>query len=248
MDTIAHDAVVDSETWLQVGCHSLRSRLLVGIEQYTDAESARIVLEAAEADVLIITYDLDNTRSSLLLSDLDQEIHLDRYVQIGTTSFATSADVAVRTAHRLREWLGIDVIKLDVRTLANAPDTEATMKAAKQLLRDGFTLLPFILPEPDTARAFEDLGCAAIRLMASPVASYQGIVHPEAIRRSIEHLAVPAIIEGGIGSPTHAVRAFELGAAAVLVNTLIARSKDPAGMAAALRHAVLAGRLASGSR
>jgi thiazole synthase len=248
MNTSMRDCLTDVKPWLMAGGQSIRSRLLVGIEQYADPELVRAVLEAADADLFIITYDLQNTRSSLLLSDIDQAFDIDKYVLAGTTSFAVSADMAVKTARQLRDRFGINLIKLDVRDAANMPDTAATVDAAIELARDGFVLLPFIPPDRQTARRLEDLGCAAIRLMASPVGSYLGISDPDAMLRCIEQLTVPVIIEGGIGSPAHVAHAMELGATAVLVNTLIARAADPAGMATALRYAVLAGDLGVRSR
>jgi thiazole synthase len=238
-------AVLTDEPWLEAGPHRLVSRLLVGIEQYTSPSLVGEVLEASGADVFITTYDLEQTRPSLLLADLDQTVELSRYAWIGTTSFAFSADAAVRTAHHLRDALGLEVIKLDVRDGGNLPDPAATIRAARQLLADGFCVLPFVLPDIPTALALQDLGCPALRLMASPVASYRGIIDPAAMRRCIEAVSVPAIAEGGLGSPAHVVQAMELGAAAVLVNTLVARAHHPVTMAAAVRHATLAGHLAA---
>jgi thiazole synthase len=243
-----HDEVFGLEPWLRTGRCALRSRLLVGIEQYTDPALVGAVLEAAGAEVFIVTCDQSGSRASLLLSDLDEAVDLDRYVQVGTTSFATTADAAVRTAHQLRDAFGIDVIKLDVRDGANMPDTEATVLAARRLLADGFVLLPFIIADVGAARELEDLGCAALRLLGSEVGGYQGISDPGVISRCVERLTIPVVVEGGIGSPAHVIQAFELGASAVLVNTMIAGAADPAGMAGALQLAVLSGGLATRSR
>ncbi|MGQ4487834.1 thiamine biosynthesis protein ThiG [Streptomyces sp. 372A] len=241
MTSALHSPVGIDDPWLNIGKHQLVSRLLLGIEQYTDPTLVAKVLEASGTDVFITTYDLEQTRGSLLLDDLDQKIELSRYAWIGTTSFAYSADVAVRTAHHLRATLGLDVIKLDVRDAGNGPDSAATIVAARQLLADGFSIMPFVHPDIHTALELQDMGCSAIRLMASPVGSYRGISDPEAMRRCIDALSVPAVVEGGIGSPTHVAEAMELGAAAVLVNTLVAQAEDPVAMAAAVRQAVSAG-------
>ncbi len=243
-----HDEVFGTAPWLEVGGRALTSRLLLGIEQYTSPELVGQVLDAAGADVFITTFDLEHTRSSLLLMDLDEHVELDRYTWIGTTSFAHSAEAAVETARQLRDRLGLNVIKLDVRDEDNLPDTSGTILAAKQLLSDGFSVLPFVLPERDTVRSLEELGCSAIRLMASPVASYRGIADPAAIERCVGAMTVPAVVEGGLGSPRHVVEAMELGASAVLVNTLVARAPDPVAMAAAVKHALLAGGLSSLAR
>jgi thiazole synthase len=241
----AHLAVIAGEPWLQAGPHRLVSRVLLGIEQYTSASLVGKVLDASGADVFITTYDLEQSRTSLLLADLDREVELSRYAWIGTTSFACSADAAVRTAHYLRDALDIMVIKLDVRDQNKLPDPGATVAAARQLLAEDFCVLPFVPPDVQVALVLQDLGCAALRLMASPVGSYRGITDPAAMRRCIEAASVPVIVEGGIGSPAHIVQAMELGATAVLVNTLVAQAKDPVAMAAAVRHAVLAGSLAA---
>lgn len=238
-------AIDRTDPWLRIGDREFRSRLLLGVEQYTEPGLVRAVLEGSGADVFITTYDLEQTRSSLLLSDLDREMDLDRYLWIGTTSFSHSAADAVATARQLRSTLGLDIIKLDVRDATNMPDAAATVTAARELLADGFSLLPFILPDVTTARTLTDMGCSALRLMAAPVASYRGIEDPTALSECIEAVDVPTVIEGGLGSPADVVRAFELGADAVLVNTLVARAADPVRMAQAVRHATAAGCLVS---
>lgn len=235
--------VFGPDPWLRIGERELHCRLLVGVEQYSDAALVGEVLDGAGADVFITTYDLEQTRSSLLLSDLDNAVDLDRFTWIGTTSFSHSAADAVQTARQLRSTLGLDIIKLDVRGESNLPDAEATIVAAKELLNDGFSLLPFILPEIATARVLEGMGCSALRLMAAPVASYRGIVAPDELQACIDAVGVPTVVEGGLGSPADVTRAFELGADAVLVNTMVARAPDPVRMARAVRHAALAGGL-----
>lgn len=237
------DASVTAEPWLVVGDRQFRSRLIVGIEQYESPEFIRRVLEATAADVFITTLDPDNRRASVLLSDLDGEMDLDKYIWIGTTSFARTADSALLTVQILNDRYGIDIIKLDVRTPDNRPDNAATITVAEQLIRDGLTVLPFILPNPDDARRLEDIGCAAIRLMAAPVASGWGITDPEPLRTIIGRSGIPVVVEGGLATATHASEAMELGASAVLVNTALVRAADPLRMAEAMKHAINAGRL-----
>jgi thiazole synthase len=232
-----------SQPWLRIGQRQFHSRLLLGVEQYTEPALVRDVLAASGADVFITTYDLERTRSSLLLSDLDREIDLDTLTWIGTTSFSHSAVDAVGTARQLRATLGLDIIKLDVRDGDNRPDAQATILAAKELLNDGFSLLPFLLPDIDNARVLEGMGCSALRLMAAPVGSYRGLVEPERLRACIDAVDIPTVVEGGLGSPADVTRAFELGADAVLVNTLVARATDPVRMARAVRYGALAGGL-----
>jgi thiazole synthase len=232
------------EPWLEIGEAKLRSRLIVGIEQYDSVTVVRDVLEATGADVFITTVDPDNRKSSLLLSDLDAILPLDRFVWIGTTSFSRSKESALRTAEILRDSLGISILKLDVRGENNVPDNRQTIEAAYALRDQGMELMPFILPDLATAQELEKAGCAALRVMAAPVASGQGVPNPAPIREIIEQSGIPVIVEGGLGSAKHVALAMEMGAAATLVNTALVRARDPLKMAVAMRHAATAGRLA----
>lgn len=241
--TYAENTMVDSP-WLEVGDAKFRSRLIVGIEQYDDVEVVRDVLETTGADVFITTVDPDSRRSSLLLSDLDQVLPLDRFIWIGTTSFSRSKDSALRTARILRDSLQIGILKLDVRGDDNMPDNRETIEAAYELRSEGMELMPFILPDLHAVRMLEDAGCAALRVMASPVASGRGIVDPTSVRSVIDATELPVIVEGGLGSAKHVALAMELGAAATLVNTALVKANDPLKMAAAMRQAAIAGRLA----
>jgi thiazole synthase len=236
-------AAAPEEAWLKIGDHEFRSRVIVGIEQYDSVPLVRDVLNASGADVFITTVDPDNRRSSLLLMDLDNELPLDRFTWIGTTSFARSKERAVRTARIIRESLGIDILKLDVRGDDNMPDNAQTIEAARELRATGMELMPFILPDLRTAAALEELGCAALRVMASPVASGRGIPEPDLIRAVIDQSGIPVIVEGGLGSANHVALAMELGAAAALVNTALVRAQSPLKMATAMRQAAVAGRL-----
>lgn len=232
------------EPWLEVGGKKFRSRLIVGIEQYDSVTVVRDILAATGADVFITTIDPESRRSSLLLSDLDEVIALDDFVWVGTTSFSRTKQSAIDTARMLRGSLGITILKLDVRGADNTPDNRATIEAAHELRAEGMELLPFILPDLDTARELEDAGCAALRVMASPVASGRGILDPDLMGTIIEQCSIPVVVEGGLGSAKHVALAMELGAAATLINTALVRARDPLRMAVAMRHAATAGRLA----
>jgi thiazole synthase len=235
---------VTEEPWLVLDGQTFRSRLIVGIEQYESVTQVRRVLQASGCDVFITTIDLDQRRSSLLLADLADELPLDEFCWIGTTSFARSADSAMKTARMLRDSYGINIIKLDVRSEDNLPDNAATIKVAEILRAEGMQLLPFILPDTGDAWALEQLGCAALRVMAAPVASGLGITRPRELREVIESTALPVVIEGGLGAAHHVTMAMELGATAVLVNTALVKASRPALLAASMRQAVQAGRLA----
>lgn len=247
--TAVHSNVLDDNLsratpWLKLQDCAFHSRLIIGIEQYTSAVLVGAVLDAAGSDVFITTLDLEQARPSLLLSDVADVLEIARFVRVGTTSFATSREVAVHTARLLRSSCRIEIVKLDVRPHDNLPDNVATIDAAAELLADGFEVLPFIIPDPESARRLQHLGCAAIRIMASPVGSAQGIADERAVRESIGAVTIPVIVEGGLALPSHAARAIELGADAVLVNTAIVKAANPAAMAAAMRRAVAAGIMA----
>jgi thiazole synthase len=232
---------VQDEPWLVLGEEKFRSRLLVGIEQYESPPVVRRVLEASGSDVFITTMNPDNDRSSLLLTDLADELPLSHYRWIGTTSFARSAESALKTARMLRDNYGINIMKLDVRTDGNRPDNAATIKVAETLRAEGMELLPFILPDTRDAAELERLGCAALRIMSAPVASGRGIPEPERLREVIDHTELPVIVEGGLGTAMHVMAAMELGAAGVLVNTALVRAEEPILLATAMKHAVQAG-------
>lgn len=234
------------DPWLTIGDRKFCSRLILGIEQYTEVDLIADVLKAGGCDVFITTYDLDQDRPSVLLTDLDDAVDLDRFTWIGTTSFARGKSDALLTARTLRESMGIDIMKLDVRPSDNLPDNDQTVVAAAELIADGFAVLPFILPDPVVAKELEALGCCALRAMASPVASGLGITDWETMADVIDAVDIPVIVEGGIGAPEHVVAAMNMGATACLVNTAVAQAPSPALMARAMQHAVLAGRYGVG--
>jgi thiazole synthase len=243
--SVTHDIrEVPDEPWLVLDGQIFRSRLLVGIEHYESVSVVREVLEASGSDVFITTIDLDHDRSSLLLTDLVDELPLADFRWIGTTSFARSAESALKTARMLRECYGINIMKLDVRTADNRPDNPATIKVAETLRAEGMEVIPFIVPDTGDARALERLGCAALRVMAAPVASGLGILRPRQLREVIDRTELPVVVEGGLGTAEHVTMAMELGAAAVLVNTALVQATRPAVLAASMRHAVREGLLA----
>jgi len=245
IDTSRRDA---GQPWLEAGGEAFRSRLLVGIEQYESASLVGQVLDASGSDVFITTMDPSNQRSSLLLSDVVEELPARDFRWIGTTSFARSAADALTTARMLRDSHGINVMKLDVRSAGNWPDNAATIQVAETLCAEGMDVLPFILPSVADARTLESLGCAALRVMAAPVGSGRGIPQPWLLREVIDQTALPVVVEGGLGTARHATLAMELGAAAVLVNTALVQAADPVLLAESMKYAVRAGLLANWSR
>jgi thiazole synthase len=141
----------------------------------------------------------------------------------------------------LPDWVKLEVIP-DPRYLL--PDPVETLRAAAELVEDGFTVLPYMLPDPVLAKKLEGVGCATVMPLAAPIGSGRGLKLRDSIRIMVEEASVPVVVDAGLGSPAHAAEAMELGADAVLVNTAIARAGDPVAMAHAFRLAVEAGRTA----
>jgi thiazole synthase len=162
------------------------------------------------------------------------------------TSGAATAEEALRIARLARagglpDWIKLEVIP-DPRYLL--PDPVDTLRAAELLVADGFTVLPYVMPDPALAKRLEEAGCATVMPLAAPIGSGRGLKLLEAIRITIEQATVPVVVDAGLGAPSHASEAMELGADAVLVNTAIARAGDPVAMARGFRLGVEAGRTA----
>jgi len=169
-----------------------------------------------------------------------------RYTILPNTAGCYTADDAVRTA-RLARAAGVsDLVKLEVigdpKTLF--PDTAALIEASKILVKEGFVVLPYTNDDPIVAKRLEDAGCAAVMPLAAPIGSGLGVRNPYNLLIIMEAVSVPVIVDAGVGTASDAAVAMELGSDGVLMNTAIAGAKDPIAMAMAMRHAVLAGRLA----
>ena len=228
----------------KVGSYEFTSRLMVGTGKYKDNEEMKSALEASGAEVVTVAVrrvNLDRTRESML-----DHIDTSKYTLLPNTAACFTADDAVRTAILAREALETDLVKLEVigdeKTLF--PDNEATLVAAKTLVKEGFTVLPYTLDDPIMARKLEDIGCAAIMPLAAPIGSGLGIRNPYNIMIILETVKVPVIVDAGVGTASDAARAMELGCDAVLMNTGIAGAKKPVAMARAMKLAIEAGRLA----
>lgn len=230
------------DTWTLAG-RTLRSRLIVGTGKYKDAEETRECLEATGAEIVTVALRrVDLKAKENLLTWIDR----DRYTLLPNTAGCYTADEAVRTLRLARE-LGIaDLAKLEVigdsKTLL--PDNEETLKAARTLVDEGFTVLPYCSDDPIVCRKLEDLGCAAVMPLAAPIGSGQGIRNPHNLSLILEQAQVPVIVDAGVGTASDAAIAMELGCHGVLMNTAIAAARDPRLMAAAMREAVIAGRKA----
>jgi thiazole synthase len=228
-----------------LGGRTFRSRLIIGSGKYTSFEQNLVCAEASGAEIVTLALrrtQLDAPKGQGLLDFISP----DRFTLLPNTAGCFDVESAVTTAHMGRELLGTDLVKLEVigdeRTLF--PDVAATLEAARVLVGDGFTVLPYVSDDPVACQKLAALGCAAVMPLAAPIGSGLGIRNPANLRIILETVEVPVIVDAGVGTASDASIAMELGCAAVLMNTGIAAAKDPVGMARAMKLAVEAGRLA----
>jgi thiazole synthase len=228
---------------LTIAGRSFDSRLILGTGKYETFELMRAAVEASGAEMVTVAVrriDFDEPREDVT-SFLPEGILL-----LPNTSGCETAEEAVRMAKLARagglpDWIKLEVIP-DPRYLL--PDPLETLKAAEALVADGFTVLPYMLPDPVLAKRLEEAGCATVMPLAAPIGTGRGLKLRDSIRIMIEQAEVPVVVDAGLGAPSHAAEAMELGADAVLVNTAIARADDTVAMARAFRLAVEAGRAA----
>jgi thiazole synthase len=222
---------------------TFQSRLIVGTGKYPSHEVMKRCHEASGAEMVTVAVrrlDLSAKGEASLMNWIDTQ----RMRLLPNTALCYTAEDAVRTC-RLAEELGMSKwVKLEVlgdeKTLY--PDVEETLKAARTLVKEGFTVLPYTSDDPITARKLEDVGCAAVMPLAAPIGSGLGIRNPHNIRLIRETVKVPVIVDAGVGTASDAAIAMELGVDAVLMNTAIAGAKDPVRMARAMKLAIEAGR------
>jgi thiazole synthase len=229
---------------LVIAGRALRSRLFVGTGKFGDPGTMAAAVEASGAEVVTVALrrvDLADPRDSTL-SLLDP----DRYLLLPNTSGARDADEAVRIARLARAASGWTWVKLEVtpEPCYLLPCPVETLKAAERLVREGFTVLPYMNADPVLARRLEEAGCAAVMPLGSPIGSARGVRTREQIAIIVEQAGVPVVVDAGLGLPSHAAEAMEIGADACLVNTAIAIADDPVGMARAFAAGVDAGRRA----
>lgn len=218
------------------------SRLLVGTGKFSSAEVMKRAIESSGAQIVTVALrrvELENPEDSIL-NAIDRE----KYLLLPNTSGARDAGEAVRLAHLARAagcgpWIKLEVTP-DPRYLL--PDPIETLKAAEILVKEGFVVMPYIHADPILAKRLEDVGVATVMPLGSPIGSNRGIRTRDAIKIIIEGANVPVVVDAGLGAPSHAAEALEMGADAVLINTAIAVAKDPVAMAAAFKKGVEAGR------
>jgi len=231
-----------SETPLRIGNHVFHSRLFTGTGKYADFPTMKAALAASGSELVTVAVrrlDLSAKGDESLLTWLPEGMKL-----LPNTAGCFNADDAIRTCRLARELWGGDLVKLEVladqKTLL--PDAEATLHAAKILVKEGFTVLPYTNDDPVMARKLEDAGCAAVMPLAAPIGSGLGIRNPYNLMILREQVSVPVLVDAGVGTASDVAVAMELGCDAVLLNTAIACAKDPVRMARAMKAACEAGR------
>ncbi|TMU87373.1 thiazole synthase [Bacillus sp. BHET2] len=228
---------------LKIGNYSFHSRLLLGTGKYPDFDIQKKAVEVSGAEILTFTVRRMNIFEPSQPNFLE-ELNLESYSLLPNTAGAKNAQEAVRYAKLARASGLCDMIKVEVigcdKTLL--PDPVETLKATEELIKEGFIVLPYTSDDVVLARKLEELGAHAIMPGASPIGSGQGILNPVNLRFIIEQAKIPVIVDAGIGSPSDAAFAMELGADAVLLNTAVSSAGDPVMMANAMRLAVEGGR------
>ena len=234
-----------SEDTLKLGPYEFTSRLFVGTGKYATFPLMAEALAASGCQVVTVAVRRVNLSGGGEENLLDY-IDTDKLTILPNTAGCFNAEDAVRTARLAREALDIEWVKLEVlgdkQTLL--PDPLETLKACKELVADGFTVLTYTSDDPIMARKLEDAGSTSVMPAGSPIGSGKGVLNPSAIRIILEKLTVPVIVDAGVGTASDVSIAMELGADGVLLNTGVAHAKDPVKMATAMRHAIEAGRLA----
>ena len=229
---------------LVIAGREFNSRLMVGTGKYASFQQMAQALEVSGAEIITVAVrrvNLAEMGKGCMLDYIDPK----RYTLLPNTAGCYTADDAVRTCRLAREAGLSDFVKLEVlgdeKTLF--PDNEELLKAAKILVKEGFTVLPYTSDDVIMCRKLEDIGCAAVMPLGAPIGSGLGIRNPYNIRIILETVKVPVIVDAGVGSASDAAIAMELGCDGVLMNTAIAGAQDPIAMARAMKLAIIAGRL-----
>ncbi len=239
-----HAAAVDDDRWTVAG-RSFRSRLIVGTGKYKSFEENAAAVEASGAEIVTVAVrrvNIADPGAPMLTDYIDPK----RVTYLPNTAGCFTGDEAIRTLRLAREAGGWDLVKLEVlgeaRTLY--PDMVETLRATEVLAGEGFLPMVYCADDPIAARRLEDAGAVAIMPLGAPIGSGLGLQNPVMIRLIVEGARVPVLVDAGVGTASDAAAAMELGCDGVLMNTAIAEAKSPVMMAAAMRAAVAAGRLA----
>ncbi|WP_375391297.1 sulfur carrier protein ThiS [uncultured Sphingomonas sp.] len=239
-----HAGAIDTDGWTVAG-RTFRSRLIVGTGKYKDFAQNAAALEASGAEIVTVAVrrvNVSDPKAPMLTDFIDPR----RFTYLPNTAGCFTADEAVRTLRLAREAGGWNLVKLEVlgeaRTLY--PDMRETLKATETLVREGFEPMVYCVDDPIAAKQLEEAGAVAIMPLGAPIGSGLGIQNQVTIRLIVEGAGVPVLVDAGVGTASDAAVAMELGCDGVLMNTAIAEAKDPVMMAAAMRAAIEAGRLA----
>jgi thiazole synthase len=222
----------------------LRSRLILGTGKYRSMEDQVAALDAADVDMVTVALrrlDLDDPNKKSILDYIDH----DRFRILTNTAGCQTADEALRVARLARSmglpnWIKLEIMRADDKYLL--PDPIETLVGARLLIADGFVVFPYINHDPQLARRLEEVGCATVMPLASPIGSGQGLVNFEQIKIIIEQAGVPVVVDAGLGAPSDAALAMEIGADMCLVNSAVALAENPPLMAKAMADGVRAGR------
>jgi len=244
---MSESTVSAADDGLIVAGRRYRSRLLTGTGKFKDLEETRRSTEAAGAEIVTVAIRRTNIGQTPGEPNLLDVLTPDRYTILPNTAGCYTADDAVRTCRLARELLdGHALVKLEVlgdqKTLY--PDVVQTLKAAEQLVADGFEVMVYTSDDPILARRLEEIGCVAVMPLAAPIGSGLGVQNKYNLLEIVENAKVPIIVDAGVGTASDAAIAMELGCDGVLMNTAIAGAKDPVLMAHAMKLAVEAGRAA----
>ncbi|MBK5075036.1 thiazole synthase [Budviciaceae bacterium CWB-B4] len=220
------------------------SRLFVGTGKFSSSQMMMQAIAASGSELATMAMkrvDVHSNSDAILTPLRQHGIRL-----LPNTSGAKTAAEAIFAAQLAREALATNWLKLEIHPDARylLPDPIETLKAAEELVKQGFIVLPYCGADPVLCKRLEDVGCAAVMPLGAPIGSNLGLVTKEFLKIIIEQSGVPVVVDAGIGSPSHAAQAMEMGADAVLVNTAIAVANDPVNMAQAFKLAIEAGRLA----
>ena len=227
---------------LVIAGRTFTSRLLVGTGKFSSNAAMVAALEASGSEIVTVALrrvDIDNPKDSIL-AHIDRE----KYLLLPNTSGARDAEEAVRLARLARAagcepWVKLEVTPDPFYLL---PDPIETFKAAEILVKEGFTVLPYINADPVLAKRLQEIGTATVMPLGAPIGTNKGLKTREQVAIIIEQAIVPVVVDAGLGAPSHAAEALEMGADCVLVNTALAVARDPAAMGAAFKKGVEAGR------
>lgn len=230
--------------FFNVGSYKFSSRLIVGTGKYKDFSETKAAIEASGADVVTVALrrvNIIDGKCQRLQDYLDPK----KYTYLPNTAFCFSAQEALRHLCLAREIGGWNLVKVEVFGDEKIlyPDMEETLSATKLLVKEGFEVMPYCTDDPVMCKKLEDAGSVAVMPLAAPIGSGLGIQNIFNLEQIILQSSVPVIVDAGVGTPSDAVVAMELGCDGVLINTSIAKAKNPVQMAEAMKFAVKSGRL-----